>query len=235
MNNNYDFNSKKYVLLLFIVCTLFLILTIKAFDYLPVETPQQKINVETINTPAQSSVRVPTEGESKEEKIKDEDSDRHKSGHIDFMKKENSTYNESDKFEEIEAPKGIIEEDFSAENSTEKTNTNIQTLSKNEQALKSIINGQKYKANSDYTNALKEFQKVSELTNDKELNAMSCENIAEIYAKLKKYGTALSFAGKAYQLAPSSAREMLIARIYYNAGNTDTAITRMNNLLKRGF
>ena len=88
---------------------------------------------------------------------------------------------------------------------------------------------------NDYTNALSEFQKAEENADNDELKAMCYENIAEIYAINRKYGTALSFASKAYKLSPSDTREMLIAKIYYQAGQTDNAITRINNALKKSF
>ena len=134
-------------------------------------------------------------------------------------------------FEEIQAPKGVEEEIVSDDSEDNKP----AQLTPEEEALISIYNGKKAKTNKNYTEALNEFQKAANLTDDKELQAQSYEGIAEVYAINRKYGTALSFAYKAYNNSPSSAREMLIAKIYYKAGETDKAINQMNSVLKREF
>ena len=52
---------------------------------------------------------------------------------------------------------------------------------------------------------------------------------------MKRYGTALSYAQKAYNTYPTSSREMLLARLYYKTGDLDKATKRMNNVLQRDF
>ena len=49
------------------------------------------------------------------------------------------------------------------------------------------------------------------------------------------YGSALSAAQRAYNLAPSSHREVLLARLYYKTGDIDKATSRVNNVLRRDF
>ena len=71
---------------------------------------------------------------------------------------------------------------------------------------------------------------------DKQLVKAECyEEISTIYAISKKYGTALSYAQKAYNLYPSTSREILLARLYYKTGSTDKASDRINNVLRRDF
>lgn len=236
MNYN-DFSSKKYIFLLIVICIMFVIFVVKAYDYLPedemnnIDTGTTVTNENYNTTFNTTSNIVRRNNDSEEYKYNNEDdTEKHKSGHIDFFKPYKS--NNYDDIEEIDAPEGALKEDLPKQTEDEK---NTETVSNDEIALKCFINGKKYKSEKDYSNALTELQRIPDLTNDKELNAMSYEEIAEIYAVMKKYGTALSFASKAYQASPSYSREILIARIYYNAGDTENAIKRMNNALKRGF
>ena len=236
--NNFDFNSKKYTILLFLVCMGFLILTIKAFEYLPTrlsndnENMQQPASNTNISTQikANSDDENENDNEDENEDMDEEDPDKHKSGHIDFMPKTDNTDDAEMDFDEIQAPKGAINEDLPQDNDKDDS-----AMSPEEEALKAYLEGKKYYDSKDYSKALYEFQKISDLTKDKELNALGYESIAEIYTIYKKYGTALSFAIKAYHLSPSNSRDMLIARIYYKSGNTENAISRMNNILKKGF
>ena len=124
------FNSKKYIILLVIVCLLFTIMITKIFDYLP-----KPIDNEELNSYSQSSYKnidinsqnynqetiqdeeatVDEENEEEEEEEEEEEVDnteevdlKHKSGHIDF-------YQNSNNFEEIPAPKGSAEEIIEAQ------------------------------------------------------------------------------------------------------------------------
>jgi hypothetical protein len=59
--------------------------------------------------------------------------------------------------------------------------------------------------------------------------------MADVYGIVKRYGTALSYAQRAYNAAPTTSREMLIARLYYKTGEIDKATKRVNNILQRDF
>ena len=235
MNNNYEFNSKKYILLLVVICAMFLILIIKAFDYLPQKEDNIEDNynsveyVNNINQPSNSDIN---DSERIIKKEQDEEKDKHKSGHIDFFKPNTNNYEKENALTtltEIDVPSGVKEE-------LPKVDNNSGTITDdNESALNILANAKKLKQNNDYSNALSELQKVVEHTDSEELKAISYEMIAEIYAINRRYGTALSFANKAYQTSPSASREMLIAKIYYQSGQTDTAINRINNALKKNF
>ena len=226
MNNSFDFNSKKYMILLVLICVLFAIFTIKIFDYMPKPVNEaddyNEEQVVDVNSPAQEDNIASKKNED------EEDSEEHKTGHFNFMPKQN--HDEEGEYDEIDAPPGAVSEDIPANIQTSTTD-----LTNDERALRCIINGQKYKASSDYTNAMDEFQKVAELTDNNELKAMSFEAIAEIYAHQRRFGTALTFASKAYNLSPTSSREMLISRIYYKSGDTEKGIKRLNSMLQKSF
>ena len=231
--DNYEFNSKKYIFLIIIVCLMFIIFIIKAFDYLP-EKPDISDNDSYNSTEYINEINKPLNRENiNSAQVTADDSktdpDRHKSGHIDFFKPKKTELEETTIIE-IDTPTGVKEDITPQNNNLEY----IQTPN-SETAFNNFLKGKKYKKENDYTKALSEFQIAEENADNDELKAMCCENIAEIYAINRKYGTALSFATKAYNLSPSDAREMLIAKIYYQAGQTDSAITRINNALKRSF
>ena len=108
-------------------------------------------------------------------------------------------------------------------------------LTPEEKAEKAFLTAQKYKRDRQFVKALQEYQKIPAITNDTSMVARSYEEIATIYAIVKKYGTALSYAQKAYNMSPSSSREMLLARLYYKTGDIDKATRRINNVLQRDF
>jgi len=229
MNSSYDFNSKKYIILLVIICVLFFIFTLKIFEYMPSHVVEQAdgdiSQTQNINSPAHTEQQ-----ETAEEEDDSYDEQKHKKGHIDFMPKE-SDYDTEVELDEVPVPKGA-KEDKIVQVPNSETNSN---LSDSELALQYIIRGFNYKASKDFTNALTEYQKAAEMAEEDELKAMCYEAIAEIYAHQRRFGTALSFAAKANNISPTVARELLISRIYYQSGNTENAVARMNNLLKRSF
>lgn len=55
------------------------------------------------------------------------------------------------------------------------------------------------------------------------------------YGMAKRYGTALAYAQKAYNMSPSTNREVLLARLYYKTGDYSKANDRMNNVMRRDF
>jgi tetratricopeptide (TPR) repeat protein len=224
---------KKFIALLATVCVMFVIFIIKAFEYLPNKTvdgykPNVNQQRQVVNQYQQQTFEENEKAVNQDEQMQNDE--RHKSGHIDFMPNEFKERPKRNDFEEIQAPKGAIEEEIPVANTSQQP-----SLTPEEIALKSIMTAEKFKVSSDYANALNELRKVPEVTNDNELVATSYEKTAEIYAVQKRFGTALSFAGKAYGKSPSAYREMLIARIYYQSGDTENAVSRMNNLLSRGF
>lgn len=238
-----SFNSKKYIILVVIICILFAILTIKAFDYLP-ESDSNRADYSnragnhvvdvTDREVAESADDV---DDSDDDNNEDDDSEQedseyneqHKSGHIDFMPK--SYYENSIELDEIPAPKGTVEEEV---NISENAQTTLKQPN-DELAMKHIISGKSLKLSNDISKALDEFQQAIDTADDNEIKAIGYESIAEIYASQRKFGTALSFANKANSIAPSNSRELLIARINFSAGQTNEAVIITNNLMKKSF
>lgn len=116
--NNFDFASNKYKILLIIICIIFLILVIKAFDYLP----ESIENVEDINTQSytESPMQISDDQNTQEQEEQNDNteddnySEEHKRGHIDFYTEKDTT-NRNENFVEIDAPVGT-NEDISNQN-----------------------------------------------------------------------------------------------------------------------
>lgn len=227
MDNNFDFNSKKYMILLILICLVFTIFIIKAFDYLPAEDVEiTNNNTENINTPA-------TVNEQDEQKFIDNADDNiykpQKRSGVIYKSKYSLT--DEQNFDEIDAPGDIINESSA---SLVKNDNNLSATGE-VLALKYIIDARRYTADGDLSAALNEYKKAMELTNDNELKSEIYQGVATLYAKNEKYDTALTFANKANELSSTTERQFLIAKIYYLNGQSDLAIKKMNNILRQGF
>jgi len=210
----YNFNSKKYIFLLLLICFIFTIFVIKAFDYLP-QKEIKSIEKPKVNQITELKTNTATDKENDatiEKPIQNQ-----KSG---ILYKSNNSLHDETKLEEIEPPAGAVNEELIQTYTDDKLigEKENNSLSKDELALKAIIKARKLASQGINSEALEEYQKVVELTNDKELIAESYDGISELYAKNKRYSTAMSFAGNAYKSSPSLAREFFIAKIYYMAG-----------------
>jgi len=122
MDSNY-FNSKKYIILLILICILFVIITIKAFDYMP--KPAETYGEYNTQYPVSSEQKLQTDNsnfdnsevstdDGSDEDTDDEDEDEDNSSdnneeRTSFSQK--SSY--SNDFMEIPTPPGAVEEEIS--------------------------------------------------------------------------------------------------------------------------
>ena len=133
MNNN-NLYSNKYMILTAALLILLMVLTIKAFNYIPQpiddklnyqnETQQETVNQESENKIDEKSDDEDDSEEDEEEDDDDVDTDdeddetdnHHKHGHIDYMPAPKSYTSESRimDIDEIQAPKGTNEEKINA-------------------------------------------------------------------------------------------------------------------------
>ena len=237
MNKYIVSNSKKFLVLLVLICVVFLIVIIKAFEYIPVTDDDAIIsrnNIENINKPAQDEAEQATNenAENKEKKTLDITLTP------DFVQKPKA---ETPKEEKVAEPlENITDSPSDAVEANSDGSGAVQVekkveLTPEEKAEKAFLTAQKYRRDRQFVKALQEYQKIPAITNDTSMVARSYEEIATIYAIVKKYGTALSYAQKAYNMSPSSSREMLLARLYYKTGDIDKATRRINNVLQRDF
>lgn len=230
MDKEINENSKKFLILLLIICLAFFVLIIKAFEYIPdkvSEDIQNKNGIENINKPAQTkteetvvqqeeTVETNTVQETHEQPAINDSASKTEKAAIVAVTEELEPIAEG---EHISGSNEISPKEPTPEQKVQEIFTAVSV----------------YKQDKQYVKALEELQKVSSVTNDSNLVAKSYEEIAIIYAIVKRYGTALSFAQKAYNMSPSSSREILLARLYYKTGNIDKATQRINNVLQRDF
>ena len=103
------------------------------------------------------------------------------------------------------------------------------------EAISPFDNAIKLKNEKKYQEALNQFVEIAKNNNDDKLKSSCYEEISQIYALNKKYGTALSYAQKSFNLTPNTRRELLLARLYYKTGDITNATKRVNNILQRDF
>jgi len=115
---------------------------------------------------------------------------------------------------------------------TEDDTDEIQPESSQDDIFEKAIN---LRANKKYESAVYEYEQAANSSDDPEYKAKCYEEIAKTYASIKRYGSALSFAQKAFNSAPNTEREVLLARLYYKTGSTDKAKDRINAILNRDF
>ena len=231
MNKYIESNSKKFLIMLLLICVVFLVVIIKAFEYIPVTDKDAVIsrnNIENINKPAPDSEETASENENAEN-IEKKTLDINLTP--DFVEKPKTEPLKEEKVVEPLENITDLPKDAAEANSEAKP----VELTPEEKAEKIFITAQKYRKDRQFVKALEEYQKIPTITNDTATVARSYEEIATIYAIVKRYGTALSFAQKAYNMSPSSSREMLLARLYYKTGDIDKATRRINNVLQRDF
>lgn len=216
--NNFDLGSKKYMIIILAIFMAFALVIIKAFDYLP--DSQDEANSADINRAVEmrNQPMVQNTEESQEEQI-----DK-KEFNVDLQSSVNVP-------EEARPSAPAQPEELEKIEPVEESSNN---LSAEQQLELRFLTAQKYKDEKQYVKALEEYQSIAAAANS-HTQARCYEEIANVYGIVKRYGTALSYAQKAYNMEPTSQREMLLARLYYKTGDLDKATKRMNNVLHREF
>lgn len=237
MNNYTEFNSKSFLIILFLICAVFLVLIIKAFSFIP-DSNTDKVVSRNMTANTQKPRAVEQSVKEENNTVQEEAQVEQKTDTVSAVqdRQQNAMFqptpNEQESLENIDE----LPQEASAENlSNSTTNTEPAAPSVEEQVLKIFVEAGKLKKDKQYVKAIEEYQKISTITQDTDTIAKSYEEIAAIYAIVKRYGTALSYAQKAYNMSPSSSREMLLARLYYKTGDMDKATRRINNVLQRDF
>ncbi len=236
MNNYSEFNSKGSMIILALICTVFIVLVIRAFTYIPDNNSE---NIVSRNASSQVNIneQTVTNPIATEEKNVDINAQQMEMRKENLVQKENKLAADiKERQSELDRNLEELPQEVEMENiSEDAANTNVPELTPEEKVMKIFVEAGKLKKEKQYVRAIEEFQKVSTATNDVDVIARSYEEIATVYAVVKRYGTALSYAQKAYNMSPSSSREMLLARLYYKTGDIDKATRRINNVLQRDF
>ncbi len=240
MNHYTEFNSKTFLIILLLICAVFLVLVIKAFSYIPdsnsnkIVSRNASVNVAR-KTYHEDRVQEREENIEQSASVDSEDAEPQERHTVVNSEKSDSTdmrVSEQEALENIDVPAESSVNEAGGEISSSDSQSEI---SPEEKVLRIFFDAGKMKKVKQYVKAIEEYQKIATVTNDTDTIAKSYEEIATVYAIVKRYGTALSYAQKAYNMSPSSSREMLLARLYYKTGDIDKATRRINNVLQRDF
>lgn len=216
--DKFDIRSAKLVSIIGVILFIFIMVIANAYNYLPEKTD----NIPNVNT----EINLPAdETNSKQEPAQEESSKEIQP----ISENKSLKIIEPDKKETITQPEIIPLENISENENTEEVQTQVETFDS------VLSNARQLTTEKKLVNALSEYKKAISLTQSSTEKALCYEEISTIYALAKKYGTALSYAQKAYNLSPSTNREILLARLYYKTGETDKASERINNVLRRDF
>lgn len=261
--NKFDPDSMKFVGIVLGICLVFIIIVWHAFGYLPEKSSFKKTVDNEISIPVEeqrgdreieeysqeeqaSREEVVSEGRENQE-YRDYSENR---GGIEVRESRENIQSESGRgmsaadYERMAREREIAHQDnmenrYEEISDSEEMNTREplpveQGLAGNE--LEQVLNNAKQaRENRKFAAAISEYQKAISIATEPSLKADVYEEMALVYAGLKRYGSALAAAQKAYNLAPSSNREILLARLYYKTGDYEKANNRANNVLKRDF
>ena len=231
MNNNLDINSKKFLIILVVIMLAFVLLIIKAFDIMGKagEDPlRPQVNMSEVGELGGDNQT--TDGQQNENNAANINTDVEH--HVSFVEEEQQKESqpaETTNNQTITEPLAPINENNNVEESKPTS------LTKAQETELMFLDAQKLKDEKQYVKALEEYKSILGKNIDSNTNARCYEEMAGIYSIVKRYGTALSYAQKAYSIAPSSNRELLIARLYYKTGDIDKATKKINNILQRDF
>ena len=241
MNFYEELKSKKSLGILILICVIFLILIIKAYSFLPDSNESSKNIYDSRNSQVEKAIQdneANIEEEEENNEINNETIQKEQDEEIIRKERERQRIEEIKKrrIEEIENEhlKNINTTETELR-SSETTTIDQKEIDIDEQYEELFSEASKLYTEKQYVKSLEVYQKAANIVTDKEMQAKCYEQMSIIYATVKKYGTALAFAQKSFNASPTTAREILLARLYYKTGNIDKATTRVNNVLKRDF
>jgi tetratricopeptide (TPR) repeat protein len=211
----FDMKSARLVSILIFICLIFTIVVWHAYKYLPSEDMQAKNQ--------ENEVVLPTEENNSQSEEKETEVDENSSENVkadlnkDKVDQPDEAKQEAKALEPLEPIDG---------------NDSVQEVETPESVMQLAI---QHKNEKQYTKAIMEFKKAASMYDKNDQRATCYAEISDIYAISKRYGTALSYAQQAYNMSPSTNRELMLARLYYKTGDIDKATRRVNNILQRDF
>ena len=212
----YNLDSAKFFSLVVAICAMFVFLVWNAFNYLPKD--EDAIIYQDVNSNKKVSF--------KEEKKQESNLKQQEDGDViseEFEEEVSELDNKDGQFK-------IVSDLETGNNELE-----IQKKVKKEEVEDFFNEIEVLKLEQNYNEAIAVCEKALLLTTNNEIKANIQEEIANLYAKLQRYDSALSYAQKAYNFKQTIEREILLARLYYKMGDTNRAQVRLLNVLKREF
>lgn len=234
MNNYFDLGSKKFLIITLVILACFFLLIVNAFN----DLSESQIGTDKNQSQAQTAVDInnvmntmprPQEAENQnqqEQPVEQQYKPQQNSSlNVDIQ----SSVNAAEELNPIEETEALPEQ------AVEPIQGDKPELSEEQQLELKFLSARKNKDEKQYVKALEEYKAIAENSTDANVKARCYEEMADVYGIVKRYGTALSYAQRAYNVSPSTSREMLIARLYYKTGEIDKATKRVNNILQRDF
>ncbi len=208
--NKFNFKTARFIGIIVFICLIFALIVMKAYQYLPEENARATFKEAVSNDDIQyKRVEDAEETTTVEEQANEENYEENESEEI--VEQNNKPVRELESIEELS-----------------------KRYKKPAKNLSPIEDADRLKESGNYKEAIEQYKEAA-MDSDAKSQAYCYEQIATIHAIEKHYGSALSFAQKAYNTYPSTQREILLARIYYKTGNIEKATNRVNNILKRDF
>ncbi len=214
---NFDLGKVKIVSILIFILLVFALAIGNAYKYLPSENSE----IPNVNN---SEVSQPVDED--EESASVENNENLAEEHPNEVQNQEQSYTYRN------------EENYATPNTDQLeniSNDNYENNNSDGSFDEKFANAMNLKKDKQLVDAINEFKSAINLAENSKQKADCYEQIATIYAISKKYGSALSSAQTAYNLSPSTSREILLARLYYKTGNPDKANDRMSNILRRDF
>lgn len=221
---NIEIGALKYKIAIFLVCALFTLLVWQAFNYLP----EEDLNNESLD--AISTVEEVIKEDSNIVELSNNDNNDSE----DFNNEEVvSVSQEVASKQKVQTRKFDVIKDIDAEFKMESIDINKTGQNNDNENFFNQI--EEFKKDQNFSEAISIYKQMISMTDDREKKALYSSEIAILYAKMKRYGSAISYAQQAFNLKPTTEREVLLARLYYKVGESDKAQERINNVLKRDF
>lgn len=211
--DKFDIRGAKLISIIGLILFIFIMVVANAYQYLPSESSDLPNVNNEINLP------------SDEDENTSEDDTR-----VNEEPSKESLYRDNRSLEDNNSNSYSNENITPLENISDENNSNSDVNFDD-----TFAEAKKLKDDKQLVKAISGFNDAVKVAETSKQKADCYEEIATIYAVTKKYGTALSFAQKAYNMSPSTSREILLARLYYKTGNADKASDRINNVLRRDF
>jgi len=155
----------------------------------------------------------------KDEYLDNTDVEKNDAVNNDINNEENETEQDEtiDEVDDVRLPLEAIEENLRAE-------TNID--------VDAFREAKEFSKNKEYAKAIELYEKTIAETNSLDKKSSSYFELAKIYAIQKRNGTALANAQKAYNIAPTVEKELLLARLYYKVGQENKAMEKIYHILR---
>lgn len=223
MLENIDEKTIKFALVILVVIIIFSI----PFAVISNQTPKDKMVSEI--EPALERVNK-TQTTEEEDSVTEEEI----SSNEDAEEEEEQSKEEESQEAESESDVQPLEPLENLPDEANEANQNSVTIEK--PTIDSLISkANNYRADKNYVKAIETYKAAAEQADDMTQKAQCYEQVASVYAIVKRYGSAMAYAQKAYNMSPSTSRELLLARLYYKTGDVDKATKRVNNILQRDF